>query len=120
MKHNSKLVNWTKRNLTGLFTLNLLLMILVLLHSAGYFHPFVPLSINFIVLITICLSVLLIGLRSKHIVVIILFFWIFSGLLEMLGVNIWAERSAIYVYEGLLVATVCVFFERKNKIERDG
>lgn len=102
---------WAGSHLIGLFILNLLIMILVLLRSAGYFSPFFLISINFIVFVTIVLSVAVLGLRSRQIFVLALLLWLFSGLLFIVGIKVWAERSTVYMFQALIVGVVILIIE---------
>ena len=100
-----------KTRLAGLFIFNLILMTLILMRSADYFAPFFPLSINFIVLICFIISIPLLGVRDKTLFLIALLLWIFAALLKLLKVDVWAERTAIYAYEGLVIAVILLIFE---------
>lgn len=106
------LLKWSKVHILGLFIFNFILMFLILLHSAGYFAPYFPITINVIVLISLIMAVFLLGIRSKTIFGFALTFWVFTAFLRVLSVNIWAERSAIYVFQALIIGVVLLFFER--------
>lgn len=90
----------------GLFAFNIIMMILILMRSAGYFAPFLPLSINIIVLICLIISIPLLGVRDKMIFSIALLLWIFAALLRLLNVDVWAERTAVYCFEALAIGMV--------------
>jgi hypothetical protein len=95
--------NWSRMHLVGLFVFNIILMILILLRSGGYFTPFFTISINVIVFISIVLSVFLLNVNSAGIFTLSIIFWLFAGLLKILGIDIWAERVGIYTFQALLV-----------------
>lgn len=100
-----------KTKLSGLFIFNLILMTLILMRSADYFAPFFPLSINFIVLICFIISIPLLGVRDKTLFLIALLLWIFAALLRILKIDVWAERTTVYSYEGLVIAVILLIFE---------
>ncbi|MDO8638504.1 MAG: hypothetical protein Q7R43_02935 [Candidatus Daviesbacteria bacterium] len=95
---------WAQKRVAGLFVLNLILMLLVIMSVAGYFAPFFPLTINLIVLVGVVLSIFLIGMNRKTLYMFVLFFWLLAAILKTLNINIWAERSAVYAFEIFIVA----------------
>lgn len=99
----------------GFFLFNIIMMLLLLLYSAGYFSPYFPLTVNIIVLIGIMLSVILLNVRSKVIFLIALLFWIFAAFLKILRIDIWAERTAIYTFECMVVGFVVFIIEYRSK-----
>lgn len=108
---------WVQDKYMQIALFNIAIVILVLLRSAGYFEPYFQLTINLIVFIGIALSVVLLGARSREIFIVALLFWLFVALLRTLGINIWAERAAVYTYQALVVAVILMFYEnikRKN------
>ena len=107
-----RLQHWSKSRLTGLFFFNLSIFILLLLRSAGYFHPFLPLTINMIFVITILSSVPLLGVGSKGVLLIALCFLSFGAMFKIVGIDIWAERMGIYVYESLLLGLLLVIWDK--------
>ena len=108
---------WGKENTFKLLIFNTVLAFLILLRSAGYFLPFFGISINFIVLFLLVLSIFLLNANSKSIFIVALLFWLFAGLLKMLKIDIWAERTAVYTFEALLIGVVLLIIEsvKKNK-----
>ena len=108
---------WSRENTTGILVFNVILAGLILLHSAGYFNPFFPLTINIIFLFSLILSAILLGFDSKVFFIFAFFFWILAGMFRTLEINIWAERTAIYVFESLVVGMILLVIEnvRKNK-----
>ena len=93
---------------------NISLILLVLLRSAGYFEPFFLITINLIVLSALILSITLLQVSSRFLFAISLIFWIFAGFLEVVGVNIWAERTVIYCYEALFVGIILLAYESSD------
>lgn len=120
-KQAEKLEGIIGKRLLGLFIFNIILMVLILMRSAEYFAPFFLISINFIILVCIILSIPLLGIRSKGIFLIALLFWLFAAFLRLLNVGVWAERTAIYAYEAILVGIILFVLENskfsKQKIE---
>lgn len=112
---NNSIKEWAEKKIVGLFIFNLIIMMLVLLRSAGYFYPFFPITVNFIVFVALILTFILLGFKSREIFVIALFLWLFSGLLRLINIHVWAERSAVYVFEALIVGLSILIIERKEK-----
>lgn len=103
--------NWVKEHYFQLSIFNMILVMLLLLRSAGYFEPYLALSVNLIVFIALIGMVTLLKARVKTLIIVTIFFWIFAGALKILGVDIWAERTAIYAFEALLIAIVLLIIE---------
>lgn len=102
---------WTSEHYLQIAFLNLFLMFLVLLRSAGYFAPFFLISINFIVLVSLVLSVILFRLNSNFMFMISILFLLFASFIRFFEVEIWAERTTIYAFQGLIVATLLYILE---------
>lgn len=111
--------DWAFSHLPGLFLFNIILMLQMLLYTAGYFSPFFPITINFIVMTSLILAVFVLGVRSRVVLVVGIFFWIFAGLLQMLRITVWAERTAVYAYEAFLVGVVLLIFESLKEDKRN-
>ncbi len=105
--------DWARNHVLGLFIFNLILMLLILLHSAGYFAPYLEITINLIFFICLLALILLLKATSKVIFIIAIAFWIFAGVLRIIGIDIWAERTAIYTFEGFLVGVFLQIIEDK-------
>jgi len=105
------LSDWARRRLVGIFVFNLLMMVLLLLKSAGYFYPYLPLTINIVYMAAMVLAVCLLGINSRVIFIVALFFWLMSGWFGLWKINIWAERSAIYTYQALVLGGMLVIIE---------
>lgn len=98
----------------------MVLMLLVVLHSLGYFHPFFTISAHFIINVALILSVLLLGARSIHIALFAATFWLGASFFQASGVTVWAERMSMYAYETFLLCILLYivemyFFSRTNK-----
>ncbi len=106
---------WSQKRITGLFVLNLTLIILLLLHSAGYFSPYFYLNIDAIFFLTILLGIIILRIKSRIIFLISLIFLMFAGLLDLFRVDIWAERSGIYAYQALFIAVVFMIINGLKK-----
>lgn len=102
---------WLYKRLGGLALFNILLMLMVLLRSAGYFAPFFPLSINTIVLLSMIMGIVLLGFREKELFVSAIVFLTISAVFRALAIEIWAERSSIYTYQAMILAVLISFSE---------
>jgi hypothetical protein len=110
---------WAKEYYLQLFILNLIIMGLVLLRSAQYFDPFFLISINSIFFVCLVLSIFLFKAKSQLLFFVALVFWLTSMMYNILGINIWAERSSVYVFQSLFLGSVVYIgeelFRRKRK-----
>lgn len=113
------LQQWSNSHIFKMLIFNTVLVFLVLMRSAGYFLPFFGISINFIVIFMLILSIFLLGANSRSMFLIALLFWLFAAFMKVLKVDIWAERTAIYTYESLAVGLVLILFENFRKNEKD-
>lgn len=102
---------WTSSHYINLAIFNSLTIILVLLHSAKYFDPFWMISINTVIFILLVASVLLLGAGSRTLFLISLSFLLFAGFMKILGVEVWAERVAIYMFQAFLLGVLLLFIE---------
>lgn len=107
----NKLEKWFLEHNFKLIIFNIILVFLFLLRSAGYFQPYFVISVNFIVIVALILSVFLLGAKSKAIFLVTLFFWIFAGFLRLVRIDVWAERTGVYAYECLTFAVLLFIFE---------
>lgn len=110
----SLLQTWSQKRILNLFIFNVVLTMLLLLRSAGYFDPYLPLTINLIVLLCLVMSVFLLGLRYKALFIITLLLWLFAAFLKIVGVHIWAERAAIYSFEAFTIAFILFLIAKDN------
>lgn len=90
---------------------NILLMLLILLRSAGYFAPYFPITINSIFLAMLLLSVFILGTRSASLGLVAFFFWTLAAILRILEINVWAERAALYAFEALALCVLLLVLE---------
>lgn len=113
-KHKDKFLSdfydWTKKYNYRLVAFNLIIIFIFMLRSAGYFQPYFPISVNFIVIVGLLLAVIMLGARAKFIFLSSLLFWIFAGILKLLKIDVWAERSGVYVYEMVFMGIVVFVF----------
>lgn len=108
---------WMNNHALGLFIYNLTLMLLVLLHTAGYFYPFFVITINFIAIFAFILSIFLLGARSRAMFLISVIFWIIAAIFKTALVDIWAERTSLYAFESFIVGVILLFWESlKRKV----
>lgn len=111
----ARLHMWANNHHLNLIVFNLLIVSLFLLRSAGYFYPFYVLSVNFIVIFALVVSIWLLKANSRSMFVVTLFFWIFAGFLKIIRIDVWAERTAIYAYESLTLGVTLLLVEVLNK-----
>src|SRR3989344_4957014 len=102
---------WVVRHYLQIAIFNLVIILLFLLRSAGYFVPYFEISVNLIAFIAFLFLILLFGARSKVMFIVFLFFWVFASFLRLLGIEIWAERTAVYTYQALVLGTIMLIYE---------
>lgn len=105
---------WVESHYFKIALFNIILILLVLLRSAGYFEPLFPLSINLIVFFSLILAILLLSAGSKSMFIVSLIFWLIATLFKIVNINVWAERAALYSYQALVVGMVLVILKDKN------
>lgn len=110
-----KIQNWVSEHILGIFVFTLTLMLLILLYTAGYFHPFFELSINAIFFLSMVLAVFLLGANSRSLFTIGLIFWLLAGFFKVFAIDIWAERTAVYMFQALVIGVILTFVEDVNK-----
>jgi hypothetical protein len=112
-----KVKDWIKFYNIRLILFNIIIVFLFLLRSAGYFQPYFPISVNFIVIVGLFLSVIILGARSKIVFLVTLAFWVFAGFLKIIRIDVWAERTGIYAFESLVFGVILFLIEniRLNK-----
>lgn len=106
-----QLKSWTATHYLNLALFNLILIVLVLLRSAGYFDPYFSITIHAIVLITLILLVFLLGVNSKFLFVLTCVLWIFVAFLKLVGIDVWAERTSVYAFEVLVLGVILFLTE---------
>lgn len=114
-KINSRLFqdlnSWAQKRIVGLFAFNILVMLMIVLRSAGYFDPFFPITINFIVLLALVLSIVLLGVGNRIMFLTAFVFWILAAALKILNVDVWAERTAVYTFQALVIGVLLLVWE---------
>lgn len=110
-KNIPQIKSWTAAHYLNLALFNLILIILVLLRSAGYFDPYFPITIHLIVFITLILLVFLLGVNSKFLFVLTCVLWIFVAFLKLVGIDVWAERTSVYAFEVMVVGVTLFLTE---------
>lgn len=110
--------SWSQTHLLELFVYNLVLLLLVLLHSAGYFSPYFPITINLIFFVSLVLASLLLSLRSVTMFIIAVAFSLFALILLVVGIRIWADRTMIYVFQSFFLGGVLLFLEEIRIIKK--
>lgn len=106
-----KFNEWVVPHYFQLAVFNIFLVFLFLLRSAGYFHPFFIISVNFIVLMGLIVSIFLLGAGSRAMFLVTLFFWLFAAFFRIIKINVWAERTTIYAYQALVIGVLLLVFE---------
>ncbi len=106
-----KLQNWVELHYFQLALFNVVLVILLLLRSAGYFEPYFGITINSIFLIALILSIFILGTRSRGAFAVALTFWLFAAVLKLAKIDVWAERNAIYSFQALVIGVILLFWE---------
>ena len=112
------LKDWTEKKYFQLAILNIFLIFLFFLKSAGYFYPYFPITINSIVVLGILASIVLLRFNSRFSFILAIMFWSFTALFRILNIVPWAERMAIYSYESFAIGTIHLILEaigRKRK-----
>lgn len=106
-----KINEWVVSHYFQIALFNIFLILIFLLRSAGYFHPYLIISVNFIVLISLVMTVVLFGWRSREMFLIAILFWLFALFLKLVKIEIWAERTSIYVYQALVIGVGILIIE---------
>lgn len=106
-----EITKWVHKHYLNLGIFNIILVVLVLLRSAGYFHPYFPISVNFIIMTMLVLSILLLHLNSLVMLIIFIAFWLFAAILKALYIDIWSERTGIYAFQALFLGLVLLIIE---------
>ena len=113
-----KFNSWSGTHHQELIIYNVVLIFLFLLHSVGYFYPFFPISINFIVMVGLVLSVFLLGAKSKIFFVVSLIFWGVALFFKAVGIEVWAERTGVYVFQSFVLGIVLLFWESFKTVSK--
>lgn len=110
---------WVREKYFQLAILNVFLVILVLLRSAGYFEPYFPITINVIVILGILASIILLRVGSYFAFSASLIFWVLTAVFRILYIIPWAERTALYSFEAFGIGVFHLILEAVLKKERD-
>lgn len=103
--------DWVKFHYFNLALFNVILIMLFLLRSAGYFSPFFPISVNFIVFSALIFAIALLKARSKAMFFVGIALWIFAAIIRIVKIEVWAERTAVYAFEAIFLGVVLLIFE---------
>lgn len=106
---------WVNHHYFQLALFNIFIVILSLLRSAGYFEPFFLITINLIVLISLVMMITLLKINSKFLFFLASLFWAFAGVLQLLQVSVWAERTVIYSFEAVFIGMIQLIIEVISK-----
>lgn len=110
-KLKNSVQNWASAHNMGMFIFVLVLMLLILLYTAGYFHPFFKLTVNSIFFIGMVLAVFLLNANSTSLFVIGLIFWLLAGFFSVFQIDVWAERTTVYMFQALFIGVILSFVE---------
>ena len=102
---------WVNKHYLQIAVFNLTIGFLILLRTAGYFHPFLILSVNLIFFCALVLAILILNARSNALFIFAIIFTLISAFFKIVNVDIWAQRSAIYVYQALFLGVVVLLIE---------
>ncbi|MEK7526479.1 MAG: hypothetical protein AAB546_03295 [Patescibacteria group bacterium] len=102
---------WVTGHYFQIAVFNLIIILMFLLYSAGYFDPYLRITINIIVLIGLIVSIPLLNAGSRAILTVAILFWLFAAFLRVVKIEVWAERTVIYAYEALLLGVILLIKE---------
>ena len=102
---------WISGHYINLAIFNSFVVILVLLHSAKYFDPFWTITVNVVIFLSLIASILLLGASSEAMFLVSLLFFLFAGFMKAVGISVWAERIAVYMFESFLLGFLLLFIE---------
>lgn len=108
---NKKSSVWGHSHYVRLAIFNTLLFLLVLLRIAGYFHPFFIVTVNVVVMVALIAAVILLDARSKTMFFVALITWLFAAFLRIVKIEVWAERTAVYTFQALVIGTILLIYE---------
>lgn len=106
-----RMSKWVASHYIGISIFNVAVILLFTLRSAGYFHPFFPISIDLAVMISLFLSIFLLGARSTAFFLIAFTFFLIAAFFKLVKIDVWAERTSVYVFEALLLGVVVLFVD---------
>jgi len=106
-----KIRRWIKAHQIGFGLFNILIMLMILLRSAGYFEPYMTISINLIFIVALLSAIFLLEMRDRGAFGVALVFWFIAGILRVLKIDVWAERAALYAFEALSLGVLLLILE---------
>lgn len=106
-----KLRVWVIPHYFQLALFNIIIMFFLLLRSAGYFEPFFLITINLVVFISLILAIIILGVGSEFLFGISIAFWMFASFIRVFGINVWAERTTIYVFQALFLGVLIILIK---------
>lgn len=110
------LQRWVVTRYLHIAVFNTLLLLLILLRSAGYFEPIYLISINFIVMAAILMSVFLLGAQSRTVFAIAILFLLLAVPFRLFGsLHVWSERTVMYAFESVVIAIALFVTENIDK-----
>lgn len=101
-----KLINWFREKQPEVALFNFCILVLVLLHSAGYFHPYFTITINVVVIVSIVLAIVILRAKNIAILMFTLVMLLTTAFFKLTHIDVWSERVAIYFFEGLLAFAI--------------
>lgn len=85
---------------------NLVILFMFLLKSAGYFQPYLLITVNLIMVVSLFLLVILLEIKVEAIFFISFLFWVLTGGLRIIHFDVWSDRTSVYAYEALFIGLV--------------
>jgi len=110
-RNRARFEKWAAKKMPWIFIFNVFVLLLVLLKNAGYFHPYFPLTINSVVLMSLIAAIILLGIKSRALFVFSLVFWLSAFIFKIFNIDVWAERSGVYTFQSLFLGVVVLLVE---------
>lgn len=111
----NKISKWLDDNRGGVLLFNLSVLLLALLQTAGYFHPFFRITINFVILTSMILAIFLLHAGSRALFYMSFAFLLLTIFFKTFGVNVWSDRVSIYIFESMALASLMFIYETWRK-----
>ncbi len=108
---NKSLTLWASEHQGGFFIFVFLVLVLVTLHSIGYFDPYFKITASLIIVFAMISSIFLLGVRRKQMIILSLAFWTVGFIFKVFNIDIWAERIVVYAFYSLLLVLVLYVIE---------
>src|SRR5258708_16473312 len=90
---------------------NLVILFMFLLKSAGYFQPYFLITVNLIMVVSLFLLVTLLEIKIEAIFFVSFLFWALTGILRIIHLDVWSDRTSIYAYQALLIGLTFLILE---------